>query len=58
MQCQIFLNGENNIKNKAKYILLIVLTKMDKIGAVTTFDFGVWENHDVLVRFLKIIWWR
>ena len=51
MQCQLFLNHQNNNKNKPKYILLIVLTKMDKIGvnkkgssyfgAVTTFDFGV-----------------
>ena len=46
-----FLNRQNNNKNKPKYILLIVLTKMDKIGVnqkksnyfgtVTTFDFGV-----------------
>ena len=32
MQCQHFLNRQNNNKNKPKYILLIVLTKMDKIG--------------------------
>ena len=46
-----FFKQSNNNKNKPKYILLIVLTRMVKIcvnekkstyfGAVTTFDFGV-----------------